>query len=48
MSATKASSKITGLLREEWFLALSVFTVVIFSLKGRSLFADLPDPVGLR
>ena len=46
MSATKASSKITGFLREEWFLALSFATVVIFSLKGRSLFADLPDPVG--
>ncbi|HEX4370069.1 MAG TPA: hypothetical protein VH019_01890 [Rhizomicrobium sp.] len=46
MSATKMPSKITDILREEWFLLLSFVTVAIFSLKGRSLFADLPDPVG--
>ena len=48
MSATKTSLKITDFLREEWLLGLSFVTVAIFSLKGRSLFADLPDPVGLR
>ena len=46
MSATKTSSKITDIFREEWFLLLGFITVAIFSLKGHSLFADLPDPVG--
>jgi Ca2+:H+ antiporter len=46
MPITGKSSKLTALLREEWFLLLSFATIAIFSLKGRALFADLPDPAG--
>lgn len=34
-------------LKEEWFLGVSLATILIFSLDGKALFADLPDPVGL-
>ncbi len=34
-------------LKEEWFLGISLATILIFSLDGKALFDDLPDPVGL-
>jgi Ca2+:H+ antiporter len=34
-------------LREEWFLGVSLATIATFTLYGDSLFADLPDPIGL-
>ena len=38
-------NRLTGFLREEWFLGVSLLTIAVFSL-DQSLFDDLPDPVG--
>jgi Ca2+:H+ antiporter len=40
-------AKLVQFLREEWFLGVSLATIATFTLYGDSLFADLPDPVGL-
>jgi len=40
-------AKLVRFLREEWFLGVSLATIATFTLYGDSLFADLPDPVGL-
>jgi Ca2+:H+ antiporter len=40
-------AKLVHFLREEWFLGVSLATIAAFTLYGDSLFADLPDPVGL-
>jgi Ca2+:H+ antiporter len=37
---------LAGLLRREWFLGISLLTILVFSLDGTALFNDLPDPVG--
>jgi Ca2+:H+ antiporter len=41
------NSTLLRFLKEEWFLGISLATILIFSLDGKALFDDLPDPVGL-
>jgi Ca2+:H+ antiporter len=43
---TKYPSKVSNYLRDAWFPTVCIATVVIFLLKGQSLFADLHDMVG--
>src|SRR5215831_19952613 len=46
MSVTRFPSKVSDLLRVAWFPAVCIATVAAFLLKGRTLFADLHDPIG--
>ena len=41
------NKELARFLKEEWFLGISLATILIFSLDGKALFDDLPDPVGL-
>ena len=41
------NKELVRFLKEEWFLGISLATVLIFSLDGKALFDGLPDPVGL-
>ena len=42
----KMNKELVRFLKEEWFLGISLATVLIFSLDGKALFDGLPDPVG--
>ena len=41
------NSTLLRFLKEEWFLGISLATILVFSLDGKALFDNLPDPVGL-